>query len=142
MKRVALSIIISILCFSFVAAQEQTHYATCKVIEKDKKVKVEFSQDVKFLGVDYEKTVMYFDKKKLSFTDGNEVVSYLSASWGWVLCGNPVNLKDKGTMWTMKHEVDKNIVNFTRNLRALEEGERRYTKKQDEVYYDLDNYSR
>lgn len=128
------------LCTSWCFAQ--THYATCKVIEKDHHVKVEFSKEAKFLGVDYEKTVMYFDNKKVSFTDGNEAVSYLSASWGWVLCGNPVNLKSNGIMWTLKHEVDKNVVNFTRNMRALEEGERRYGNKQDEVYYDLDNQSR
>ena len=99
--------------------------STCKVIEENGKVKFEFSPEIRYLGNDYERTIIYFDKKKLSFTDGNEAVSYLS-SWGWMLCGNPIQLEDGSFMWIMRHEIDKNIVNFNRNVRAFEEGQRRY----------------
>lgn len=132
-------ILVLTMCLSYVfGAMAQEHYATCKVIEEKNKVKFEFSKEVKYLGSDYEKTIMYFDKKKLSFTDGNEDVSYLSASWGWVLCGNATQLKGGAVMWTMRHEIDKNIVNFTRNVRAFEEGQRRYGNRRDEVYYEFD----
>lgn len=38
-------------------------------------------------------------------------------------------------MWIMRHEIDRNIVNFTRNVRAFEEGQRRYRNNQDDIYY-------
>lgn len=39
-------------------------------------------------------------------------------------------------MWILQHKVDKNIVNFRRNLRALEEGQRRYGRQQrDDIYF-------
>lgn len=112
----------------------QEHYATCKVVERNNKVYFEFSKEVKYLGADYEKTIIYFDNKKLSFTDGQEAVSYLSSSWGWVLCGNPIQLKDDTIMWTMKHKVERSIVNLQRNLNALEEGRKRYAPNYDDTY--------
>ena len=42
-------------------------------------------------------------------------------------------------MWTLKHEIDNNIANFARNMRALEEGRKRYySQSRDEMYYDYD----
>ena len=124
MKKIILVLTMCLLGLCRTMAQE--HYATCKVIEENGKVKFEFSPEIRYLGNDYERTIIYFDKKKLSFTDGNEAVSYLSTSWGWMLCGNPIQLEDGSIMWIMRHEIDKNIVNFTRNVRAFEEGQRRY----------------
>lgn len=115
----------------------QEHYAFCKVLEKDQKVKIEFSKEVKYLGNEYEKTIVFFNDKRLSFTDGQEAVSYLSSSWGWELCGDVTQLKDGAVMWTMRHQIDKNTVNFEQNLRALQYAKKRYTERQDEVYRDF-----
>ena len=130
------SILVLTMCLlAFCGAMAQEHYATCKIIEDKGKVRFEFSPETRYLGNEYEKTIIYFDKKKLSFTDGNEAVSYLSESFGWVLCGNPTQLKGGSIMWIMRHEIDRNIVNFTRNVRAFEEGQRRYRNNQDDIYY-------
>lgn len=129
-------ILVLIMClFGLFEAMAQEHYAICKVIEENNKVKIEFSSETRYLGNDYEKTIMYFDKKKLSFISGDEAVSYLSTSWGWVLCGNPIQLKNGSIMWVMRHEVDKSIVNFNRNIRAFEQAQRKYQNRQDEIYY-------
>lgn len=135
MKRLlTFMLFMSVFCVAF--AQTNKKFAVCKVVEKKDKVEILFSKDVKYLGTDYEKNVLYFDKKKLKFSDGQEAVSYLSSSWSWILCGNPTPLKKGGMMWTLKHEIDNNIVNFVRNMRALEEGSRRYYN----MYYDYDGY--
>lgn len=137
MKKVLTFLIICLI--GIVTAQAQTnstHYAHCKVFETKHKVVIEFSDEVRFLGKEYETIVMYVGKKRLEFTDGNEAVSYLSASWGWVLCGNPIQTK-KGTMWTLRHEVDNNIVNFQRNVRFLEQAERQRAKRQSTYTDDL-----
>lgn len=129
-------LILAVVLFLFncgLLAQE--HYATCKVVERNNKVYFEFSKEIKYLGTDYEKTIIYFGNKKLSFTDGQEAVSYLSSSWGWELCGNPIQLKDDTIMWTMKHKVERGIVNFRRNIEAIEEGRRRYSANSDDAYY-------
>lgn len=135
MKRLVLTLVmcLAILC-GF--AQTTQKFAVCTVIEKKGKVELEFSQDVKYLGADYEETILNFKKKKKDFKDGQSVVSYLSDSWGWILCGNPTPLK-KGTMWTMKHEVNASSLNFVRNMRTLE-GSRRYYNQRDDLYFDYD----
>ena len=122
--------------YSVSCAQTEKKFAVCKVIEKKNKVKVEFSDDVKYLGTDYEKNVLYDNKKKMEFRDGQSAVSYLSASWSWILCGNPTQLKDGEILWVLKHEIDNNIANFVRNMRALEEGEKRYytRTRNDDMY--------
>lgn len=122
--------------YSMTFAQTEKKFAVCKVIEKKNKVKVEFSDDVKYLGTDYEKNVLYDNKKKMEFRDGQSAVSYLSASWSWILCGNPTQLKDGEILWVLKHEIDNNIANFVRNMRALEEGEKRYytRTRNDDMY--------
>lgn len=137
MKRLALFLVLVFGAFAFAFAQSNKKFAVCKIVEKKNKVEVLFSQDVKYLGTDYEKNVLYFDNKKLKFSDGQEAVSYLSASWSWILCGNPTQLRNGAIMWTMKHEIDSNIANFTRNMRALEEAQRRYYNRNgDDMYYD------
>lgn len=134
-------LIVFILCMGFIGivlAQTTQKFAVCKVIEKKNKVKVEFGENVSCLGTDYEKNVLYFENKRLKFSGGQEAVSYLSDSWGWILCGNPTPLK-KGTMWTMKHEVNTNSLNFVRNMRTLEGTKKRYyNRNSDEVYFDYD----
>ena len=45
--------------FTATFAQSTKKFAVCKVIEKKDKVDVLFSQDVKYLGTDYEKNVLY-----------------------------------------------------------------------------------
>lgn len=127
MKHIILAFGLCLL--SAVSVTAQDHYATCKVVERKQKVKFEFTKEVKYLGSDYEKTIIFFRGKRMSFNDGQEAVAYLSASWGWVLCGNPVQLKDGATIWVMRHEVDKNIVNYTQNVRAYEESRKRYGDK-------------
>lgn len=137
MKRLVLLLTLCLGMFSMTFAQSAKKFAVCKVIEKKGKVEVLFSQDVRYLGTDYEKNVLYFDNKRLKFSDGQEAVSYLSASWSWVLCGNPTQLKGGAIMWTMRHEIENNIANFARNMRALELGHKRYnSRNSDEVYYD------
>ena len=126
MKRLVLLLALCLGMYSVSCAQTEKKFAVCKVIEKKNKVKVEFSDDVKYLGTDYEKNVLYDNKKKMEFRDGQSAVSYLSASWSWILCGNPTQLKDGEILWVLKHEIDNNIANFVRNMRALEEGEKRY----------------
>ena len=42
-------------------------------------------------------------------------------------------------MWTLKHEIDNNIANFARNMRALELGQKLYyNRNTDDMYYDYD----
>lgn len=99
-------------------------------------LKLNLHPDVKYIGDNYEKLVMYDGNKRHSFTCGNEAVSYLSSVWGWSVKGNPVKVERDKIMWILQHKVDKNIVNFRRNLRALEEGQRRYGRQQrDDIYY-------
>lgn len=139
MKRLILFLVLLLGVFTLSLAQNNKKFAVCKIIEKKNKVEVLFSQDVKYLGTDYEKNVLYFEGKKLEFSDGQSAVSYLSASWSWILCGNPTQLKKGAIMWTMKHEIDTNIANFTRNMRALEQAQKRYYNRNgDDVYYDYD----
>ena len=137
MKRLVLLLTICLGMFSMTFAQTTQKFAVCKVVEKKRKVKVLFSKDVTYLGRDYEKNVLYFEKKKLKFSSGLDAVSYLSDSWGWILCGNPTPLK-KGTMWTMKHEVNTNGVNFVGNMRMIDGSKRYYNQSRDEMYYDYD----
>lgn len=136
MKRLVLLLALCLGMYSVSCAQTEKKFAVCKVIEKKNKVKVEFSDDVKYLGTDYEKNVLYDNKKKMEFRDGQSAVSYLSASWSWILCGNPTQLKDGEILWVLKHEIDNNIANFVRNMRALEEGEKRYYQRtrNDDMY--------
>ena len=136
MKRLVLLLALCLGMYSVSYAQTEKKFAVCKVIEKKNKVKVEFSDDVKYLGTDYEKNVLYDNKKKMEFRDGQSAVSYLSASWSWILCGNPTQLKDGEILWVLKHEIDNNIANFVRNMRALEEGEKRYYQRtrNDDMY--------
>lgn len=136
MKRLVLLLALFLGMYSVSCAQTEKKFAVCKVIEKKNKVKVEFSDDVKYLGTDYEKNVLYDNKKKMEFRDGQSAVSYLSASWSWILCGNPTQLKDGEILWVLKHEIDNNIANFVRNMRALEEGEKRYYQRtrNDDMY--------
>lgn len=136
MKRLVLLLALCLGMYSVSCAQTEKKFAVCKVIEKKNKVKVEFSDDVKYLGTDYEKNVLYDNKKKMEFRDGQSAVSYLSASWSWILCGNPTQLKDGEILWVLKHEIDNNIANFVRNMRALEEGEKRYytRTRNDDMY--------
>lgn len=136
MKRLVLLLTLCLGMYSVSCAQTEKKFAVCKVIEKKNKVKVEFSDDVKYLGTDYEKNVLYDNKKKMEFRDGQSAVSYLSASWSWILCGNPTQLKDGEILWVLKHEIDNNIANFVRNMRALEEGEKRYYQRtrNDDMY--------
>ena len=139
MKRLILFLVLLLGVFTLSLAQNNKKFAVCKIVEKKNKVEVLFSQDVKYLGTDYEKNVLYFEGKKLEFSDGQSAVSYLSASWSWILCGNPTQLKKGAIMWTMKHEIDTNIANFTRNMRALEQAQKRYYNRNgDDVYYDYD----
>ena len=139
MKRLIIFLVLLLGVFTLSLAQNNKKFAVCKIIEKKNKVEVLFSQDVKYLGTDYEKNVLYFEGKKLEFSDGQSAVSYLSASWSWILCGNPTQLKKGAIMWTMKHEIDTNIANFTRNMRALEQAQKRYYNRNgDDVYYDYD----
>ena len=137
MKRLVLLLTICLGMFSMTFAQTTQKFAVCKVVEKKGKVEVLFSKDVTYLGTDYEKNVLYFEKKKLKFSSGLDAVSYLSDSWGWILCGNPTPLK-KGTMWTMKHEVNTNGVNFVGNMRMIDGSKRYYNQSRDEMYYDYD----
>ena len=117
-------------------AQSGKKFAVCKVIEKKGKVEVLFSKDVTYLGTDYEKNVLYFENKRLEFSSGLDAVSYLSASWSWILCGNPTQLKKGAIMWTLKHEIDSNIANFARNMKVLEEAQKRYYNQRDDIYFD------
>ena len=80
MKRLVLLLTMCLGMFSMTFAQSAKKFAVCKVIEKKNKVEVLFSSDVKYLGTEYEKNVLYFDNKKLKFSGGQEAVSYLSAS--------------------------------------------------------------
>ena len=136
MKRLVLLLALCLGMYSVSCAQTEKKFAVCKVIEKKNKVKEKFSDDVKYLGTDYEKNVLYDNKKKMEFRDGQSAVSYLSASWSWILCGNPTQLKDDEILWVLKHEIDNNIANFVRNMRALEEGEKRYYQRtrNDDMY--------
>jgi len=139
MKRLVFLFVLVFGIFTFAFAQSNKKFAVCKVVEKKNKVEVLFSQDVKYLGSDYEKNVLYFENKKLEFNDGQSAVSYLSASWSWILCGNPTQLKKGEIMWVLKHEIDTNIANFARNMRALEEAQKRYyNRNSDDIYYDYD----
>lgn len=138
MKKVFL---LTIMCLAMTCsfAQSGKKFAVCKVIEKKGKVEVLFSKDVTYLGTDYEKNVLYFENKRLEFSSGLDAVSYLSASWSWILCGNPTQLKKGTIMWTLKHEIDNNIANFARNMRALELGQKLYyNRNTDDMYYDYD----
>lgn len=138
MKKVFL---LAIMCLAMACsfAQSVNKFAVCKVVEKKGKVKVLFSKNVTYLGTDYKKNVLYFEKKKLEFSSGLDAVSYLSASWSWILCGNPTQLKKGAIMWTLKHEIDNNIANFARNMRALELGQKLYyNRNTDDMYYDYD----
>lgn len=138
MKKVFL---LAIMCLAMACsfAQSGKKFAVCKVIEKKGKVEVLFSKDVTYLGTDYEKNVLYFENKRLEFSSGLDAVSYLSASWSWILCGNPTQLKKGAIMWTLKHEIDNNIANFARNMRALELGQKLYyNRNTDDMYYDYD----
>lgn len=135
MKRVFL---LTIMCLAMACsfAQGGKKFAVCKVIEKKGKVEVLFSKDVTYLGTDYEKNVLYFENKRLEFSSGLDAVSYLSASWSWILCGNPTQLKKGAIMWTLKHEIDSNIANFARNMKVLEEAQKRYYNQRDDIYFD------
>lgn len=139
MKRLVLLLTICLGMFSMTFAQTTQKFAVCKVVEKKGKVEVLFSKDVTYLGTDYEKNVLYFENKKLEFSSGLDAVSYLSASWSWILCGNPTQLKKGAIMWTLKHEIDSNIANFVRNMKVMEEAQKRYyNQSRDEMYYDYD----
>lgn len=139
MKRLIVLLIICLGMFSMTFAQSAKKFAVCKVVEKKGKVEVLFSKDVTYLGTDYEKNVLYFENKKLEFSSGLDAVSYLSASWSWILCGNPTQLKKGAIMWTLKHEIDSNIANFVRNMKVMEEAQKRYyNQSRDEMYYDYD----
>lgn len=135
MKKVFL---LAIMCLAMACsfAQSGKKFAVCKVIEKKGKVEVLFSKDVTYLGTDYEKNVLYFENKRLEFSSGLDAVSYLSASWSWILCGNPTQLKKGAIMWTLKHEIDSNIANFARNMKVLEEARKRYYNQRDDIYFD------
>ena len=135
MKKVFL---LTIMCLAMTCsfAQNGKKFAVCKVIEKKGKVEVLFSKDVTYLGTDYEKNVLYFENKRLEFSSGLDAVSYLSASWSWILCGNPTQLKKGAIMWTLKHEIDSNIANFARNMKVLEEAQKRYYNQRDDIYFD------
>lgn len=135
MKKVFL---LAIMCLAMACsfAQSGKKFAVCKVIEKKGKVEVLFSKDVTYLGTDYEKNVLYFENKRLEFSSGLDAVSYLSASWSWILCGNPTQLKKGAIMWTLKHEIDSNIANFARNMKILEEARKRYYNQRDDIYFD------
>lgn len=139
MKRLVLFLMMC-LGLSFVAfPQNNDKFASCMVIEKKNKVEVKFSPEVKYLGTNYEKNVLYEGRKKLKFNDGQSAVSYLSASWSWILCGNPTQLEDGEIMWVLKHEIDNNIANYVRNMRALETARKRYyNNNSDEVYIYFD----
>lgn len=135
MKKVFL---LAIMCLAMACsfAQSGKKFAVCKVIEKKGKVEVFFSKDVTYLGTDYEKNVLYFENKRFEFSSGLDAVSYLSASWSWILCGNPTQLKKGAIMWTLKHEIDSNIANFARNMKVLEEAQKRYYNQRDDIYFD------
>lgn len=135
MKKVFL---LAIMCLAMACsfAQSGKKFAVCKVIEKKGKVEVLFSKDVTYLGTDYEKNVLYFENKRFEFSSGLDAVSYLSASWSWILCGNPTQLKKGAIMWTLKHEIDSNIANFARNMKVLEEAQKRYYNQRDDIYFD------
>ena len=119
-----------------IIAQDDGHYIYCKVFESKNSVKVEFTPDVKYIGDNYEQLVMYDGNKRHSFMCGEDAVNYLSSVWGWSVKGNPIKVERGKLMWILQHKVDKNIVNFRRNLRALEEAQRRYGRQQrDDIYY-------
>ena len=134
MKRLVLFLIMCFCVFSFTFAQTTQKFVTCQVVEKKGKVELEFTQDVRYFGSDYEDFILNFKKKKKDFKDGQSVVTYLSNTWGWILCGNPIPLK-KGMMWTMKHEVNGNGVNFVHNMRTIEGNKRYYNRNTDDLYY-------
>ena len=135
MKKVFL---LTIMCLAMACsfAQSVNKFAVCKVVEKKGKVKVLFSKNVTYLGTDYKKNVLYFEKKKLNFDSGIDAVSYLSDSCGWILCGNPTPLKKGAIMWTLKHEVEANSLNYVRNARTLEDGRKHYYNQRDDIYFD------
>lgn len=137
MKRLIVLLTMCLGMFGMTFAQTTQKFVTCQIIEKKGKVELEFSQDVKCLGTDYEHIILNFKKKKKKFKDGQSAVSYLSDSWGWILCGNPTPLK-KGTMWTMKHEVNTNGLNFVGNMRMIDGSKRYYSQSRDEMYYNYD----
>jgi len=117
------------MCFS----QTTKKYAYCKVIECKNRVDITFTDEVRYLGVNYERMVLFADNRRLEFVDGQDAVSYLSTSWSWELSGNPTQLRGDAIMWVLKHEIDYNTANFNRNMKALEEGYRRYGD--DDMYY-------
>ena len=81
MKRLILLLTMCLLVLCGTMAQE--HYATCKVIEDKGKVKFEFSPETRYLGNDYERTIVYFDKKKLSLTEMKQYLICLHLGVGF-----------------------------------------------------------
>jgi hypothetical protein len=138
MKHIFITFIV--LAITNIATYSQKNsFATCKVLERNHKVHVEFTDEIKYLGSNYEKTVMYFSNKKQEFSDGQAAVSYLWSARGWELCGNPIPLKNGAIMWVLRHRLDGNIVNFRRNVDAFNRGQKAYGKTQDEVYDSFGN---
>lgn len=136
MKRLLTIVLFTIIC-GCVSAQESA-YAICKVLQPPEGyTKVEFSEQTKYLTTEesYEKMLFTFDGKKVEILKGEDVVSYLTSSWGWELCGNPIETK-KGIMWTLRHEVDIGIVNFERDKELMKRQEELRNDQMYQRYYE------
>lgn len=130
-----LILLLGLMSMPLLATAQTGEFVTCKVVEKKGKVKIEFGQDVTYLGTNYVKDILYFDNKKVKFGNGEEAIACLSASHGWILTGTPVRLEDDAIMWVLKHELNRHAVNSTRNVRALGREGRRYYNEEDDIYF-------
>lgn len=133
MKKIFFTAILSVC--SYFSIYGQTQLASCKVIETgNHRVMIEFSKEAQQLSSDYTTKILRFQGKRIKFSDGQEAVKYLSSSEGWVLCGEPISLKNGSTMWTLKHEVSGGIANSAKNVRDLEDSANRSTQTRYRTY--------
>lgn len=101
--------VILIVSFSHISFS-QSRYVMCEITDNGKNVSVSFGDDIKYLGTDYATQIGLYDKNNhLRFKSGKEVVSFLTAHWGWKLCGNPsYRNKGKVKVYVLRHWFDFN----------------------------------
>ena len=134
MKRlIALYLIANISLMGEVA---QGYYTYCDIVERNKKVEMNFSKNVRYIDDNYVQILK--ENMPHTFTNGDSVVMYM-ATWKWILDHRSIYVGNGVRKWTMWHEIDYEKVN--RKVRQnFDYRERRFDIRQIYEYGEYDSH--
>ena len=132
-KLIALYLIANISLMDVVA---QGYYTYCDIVERNKKVEMNFSKNVRYIDDNYVQILK--ENMPYPYTNGDSVVMYM-ATWKWILDHRSIYVGNGVRKWTMWHEIDYEKVN--RKVRQnFDYRERRFDIRQIYEYGEYDSH--